>query len=358
MPVFEMRVHKRWADVPELWRALAAGGAATPFQTPTFLAAWYEAFAAPALAPALAPVIVEALRAGDPAALFALVADGRALRFPDGGVSDQGAPVLGPAAPASPAEWRELFDEMRGALPDAWLLDLRRLPADLLPGALPSRDAAHPITLPERLADHEAALGARFAKEQRRKRRMLERFGEVRFEPATTPAGAHAVLEELDAYQATRFSDDPHFRLGDPRVRAFYTRLVELGFDAGAILAGRLTAGSEAVAAVLGVADRRTVAFVRLGFRDGPWAAASPGLIALDEAIRAAHARGWRRVDLSIGDHAYKLHFGARRQPLADLVAPLRWPGWPNVAADRIGRALRRSPAAVRLVRRLRAASL
>jgi CelD/BcsL family acetyltransferase involved in cellulose biosynthesis len=354
MPGFEIRVHRRWADLPEPWLALAAGGAATPFQTPGFLAAWYEAFAAPPLA----PVIVESLRGGAPAALFALVADGRALRFPDGGVADQGAPVLGPAAPASPAEWRELFLAIRRAVPQAWLLDLRRTPAGRLPGALPSRAAAHPIALPERFADHEAGLGARFAKEQRRKRRVLERFGEVRFEPANTTAGAHAVLDELDAYQATRFAGDPHFRLDDPRVRAFYARLVELGVEAGAVLAGRLTAGGEPVAAVLGVADARTVAFVRLGFRDGPWAAASPGLIALGEAIRAAHARGFRRVDLSIGDHAYKLDFGARRAPLADLVAPLRWPGWPRVAADRARRALRRSPTAVRLVRRLRAASL
>ena len=353
-PAFQIRVHKSWNAVSPAWRAFAAGGGATPFQTPGFLDAWYASFGAQ---PGVTPVIVEITRDGAPAMALPLALQDGVIAFADGGTSDNNAPIAGPALP-SPGEMKRLWPMLRRTLPAARLLKLEKQPAEVAGKAnpmlgigspRPSPLSAHPLEMPDTFEAYSRSRTTKFRKEQERVWRVYTRTEGARFDLIEDPALAQKILTDMDLMQSARMAElGIDAKVGTPVFSAHYRHLVTHSLAREAVL-GALTCDGETVGALLGISNGETVTFVRLGHAGGAWSTSSPGRLVIERTMMALHDKGVRRFDFSIGDHAYKENFHIGHAPLFDTAAALSLGGQLAAARLNLRATLRRSPLARRL---------
>lgn len=353
-PGFDIRLHTDWGAVPAAWRDLAANGGATPFQTPAFLDAWYASFGA---APGVTPTIVEVRRGETPAMLLALARADGVIAFADAGISDNNAPIAGPALPA-PAEMKALWPRLRAALPPARLLKLEKQPETIsgkpnpmlaIGTARPSPLSAHPLAMPESFDDYSRSRTTKFRKEQERVWRVFTRSEGARFDLIEDAAQGLSILADMDRLQGARLSElGIAAQIGAPVFTAHYRHLIAKGLGREAVL-GALTSDGETVGALLGVSNGQTVTFVRLAHAGGAWATSSPGRLVIERTMMALHARGVRTFDFSIGDYAYKENFRIGRAPLFEAAVALSLGGRLEATRLNLRAALRRSPLARRL---------
>lgn len=358
---FDIRVHKAWNAAPAVWRALASGGDATPFQTPGFLDAWYASYGVEA---GVTPVIVEITRRGEPAMLLPLALKRGVIAFADDGISDNNAPIAGPALP-SLAEMKALWPALRRALPPARLLRLEKQPETIggrnnpllaIGVARPSPLSAHPLTMPETFEAYSRSRTTKFRKEQERVWRVFTRTEGARFDLIEDPEKGLSVLTDMDLLQAARMAElGIDAQVGDAPYTAHYRHLVTQGLGREAVL-GALICEGETVGALLGVSNGETVTFVRLAHAGGGWATSSPGRLVIERTMMALHDKGVRRFDFSIGDYAYKENFRIGHAPLFDAAVALSLGGRLDAARINLRAALRNSPLARRLTGRKDAA--
>lgn len=351
---FEIRVHKDWRAVGAVWRALAAGGGATPFQTPGFLDAWYASYGARA---GMTPVIVEAMRGEAPALMLPLALSDGVIAFADAGISDNNAPVAGPALP-TPEEMKALWPRIRAALPSARLVRLEKQPETIagkpnpmlaVGTARPSPLSAHPLTMPETFEDYSRSRTTKFRKEQERVWRVFTRSDGARFDLIEDAAQGLSILSDMDRLQGERMSElGIAAQVGTPDYTAHYRHLVGNSLGSDAVL-GALTCNGETVGALLGVSNGEMVTFVRLAHAGGDWATSSPGRLVIEQTMMGLHAKGVRRFDFSVGDYAYKENFRIGQAPLFDAAIALSLGGRMEAARINLRAAFRKSP----LVRRL-----
>ena len=362
---YTIRVFDAWSRVPLIWHGFARRGGATPFQQPEFLAAWYGTLGA---RKGLTPVIVEAIRSdGAPALLVPLCLRSeqglRVLSFPDDGVSDNNAPVVGPGAPTSEAEWNTLWQGVRHALPAADLLRLEKMPMLLgntinpvlwLGSSNPSTLNAHPLEIGEDYDVYSRSRTKKFRKEQERIWRVFTRHDSAKFELVTEPSQRLEILHEMERLQSARMADiGADYLLDDTTYAELYRRLVA-SEAASEVVLGALTANGELVGALLGVTNGHQVTFVRIGHAGGEWSNASPGRLVIERTLMALHGLGVRRFDFSVGDYSYKENFGVGTVPLADIVIAMSWRGIPAAASSTLRAVLRQIPAVKALRERLR----
>lgn len=351
---FGVHAHGRWNDIPAFWRAADGPIRPTPFQSDAIMASWYATIGA---AGVLVPLIIELTFAGGlPYLLLPLVLERRAgLRiatFADGGVIDNAAPLIAPAALSQPADAAQIIAAVQRGAPGIDALNFAKQPAVLGgwpnplaqgPSARPSRLSAHPIMLGDTLAPYKAARTKHFRKEQERIRRVFERNADAGFDLVTDMAAAEAVHAFMDDVQRARLDALGIVHdLDRPEIAAFYRQVLATGMPADAAVYGVLRAGGEIVAALLAFVEGERATLVRLAHRGGEWAKASPGRLVVDRMIEALHGRGIRVIDLSIGDYHYKEGFGGGTVPLRELHIGLSVPGKLYVAALRGRRALAR----------------
>jgi CelD/BcsL family acetyltransferase involved in cellulose biosynthesis len=362
---YTIRVLDEWSRVPLIWHGFARHGGATPFQQPEFLAAWYGTLGA---RPGLTPVIVEATRSdGEPALLVPLCLRReqglRVLSFPDDGVSDNNAPVVGPGAPATEVEWNMLWSAVRSALPPADLLRLEKMPM-LLAGQInpvlwlgssnPSQLNAHPLEIGDDYEAYSRSRTKKFRKEQERIWRVFNRHEGAQFDLVDDPSRRLGILHEMERLQSVRMAEiGASYLLDDTDYAALYRRLVS-SVAASEVVLGALTAQGELVGALLGVTNGHSVTFVRLAHAGGEWSSASPGRLVIERTLMALHERGVRRFDFSVGDYSYKENFGVSTVPLADIVIAMSWRGIPASAASTLRAVLRQMPAVMAMRDRLR----
>ncbi len=336
-----------------VWRALALSGGATPFQTPGFLDAWYASYGAAATA-----VIVDVWRGDQPAMMLPLALKDGVIAFADAGISDNNAPVLGPALP-SRAEMAALWPVIRRALPRAGLLRLEKQPETVsgrenpllaVGTARPSPLTAHPLTMGESFEDYSRSRTTKFRKEQERVWRVFTRNDGARFDLVTDAAEGLAILADMDRLQAARMSElGIAAQVGGEAYTAHYKHLVGHALGREAVL-GALLCNGETVGALLGVSGGGTVTFVRLAHAGGAWSTTSPGRLVIEQTLMALHAQGVRRFDFSVGDYAYKENFRIGHAPLFDAAVPLSLAGKIKAARINLRAALRQSPLARRLM--------
>jgi CelD/BcsL family acetyltransferase involved in cellulose biosynthesis len=336
-----------WRVVPAEWSSARH----TPFQSTAFLAAWYETLGS---RPAIRPVIVEVRRDGAPSLLLPLVYEVnglRTLRFADADVADNNAPLLGAAAPQTPEAFHAAWLEALRVMPAADIISIGKQP-DTIGGApnplrwlgrpQPSPLQSHPLNLGGTFEEYSRSRTKKFRKEQERVWRVFTRAPGATFALVTEPAGALAILSDMDRLQAARMAEvGAAYQLGEPIYASFYRAVVGRGVESGAVVLGALTAGDETVGALLGVSNGEEVAFVRLAHAGGEWANCSPGRLVIERTLMALHERGIRRFDFSIGDQHYKEPFGVGTGPLSDVDVPLTWRAWPAIAANRARAQLR-----------------
>jgi CelD/BcsL family acetyltransferase involved in cellulose biosynthesis len=346
------RLFTDWDQVPAEWRDPAR--APTPFQTPAFLASWYETLGRE---PGISPAIVELRNAqGHAVALwpFAIsVCKGlREVGFADGELTDNCSPLLGAAAPRDQNGLRSMWRSAIDALPAADILRVQKVPTNLggldqkhgLPRAYHGPLSRHLVDMSGSFEDYSSRRTTKFSKEQRRVWRVFTRNEGAKFEVLADTSRALMLFEQFEKLQETRMLEiGVDYRLGRPEYRSFWKRLIERGVSDGSVVFGALTAADELVGGVIGLTNGKDVAFVRICFAPGHWAVCSPGRLVLEKTLEALHAKGHREVDLSIGDFPYKSDFGVRLEPLYSAVIPLSVKGRPAWAAHAMRQQLKKS---------------
>jgi len=352
---FTARRFACWSEVSCAWHEIAARGHATPFQSPPFLDAWYQHFVAPGDGEA---VIVEVRTAENVASLLlplVLEREGRfrVIRFADARVSDNVAPLLGPAAPQAADAVQLAWKAVLGVLPAHDLIRFDKIPAKIgaeanpllwLPGVGLSPLNAHPLQIGDDWQAYVRGRSKKFRKEQARVWRVFQRHDTARFEIISDPVRAIGLFDAFERQQSERLrSVGQAYHLDQPAYRGFYRALLEKGLPAGTTLFGALLAGDELVGGLLAICNRKRVVFVRLAHAGGEWGICSPGRLVIERVLEWAHAQGYRDFDFSIGDYAYKQDFGIATEPLYEYAAASSWKGLASASVSRVKRLARQS---------------
>jgi CelD/BcsL family acetyltransferase involved in cellulose biosynthesis len=327
----------------------------TIFQHGLWLDAWYRAFHD--VSPLIA--IVRDAETGRAIACVPLIRRAqrgvRIVEFADLGLTDNNAPILGPAAP----------DDVGGAraVAEALLQGLRRLPerADFLRmQKMPAQvgDKPNPLALLGRIGscslngnlvvvgdDFEAYRASIKRMQLPRCWRVFTRHPAAKFRILDDVGEALGILDTMDAQQRARMDQlGLPFVLADKCHARFYRDVVRRGLAGGYAVVSALICGEEIVATALGVSRGTNYSLLRTSYGGKRWAACSPGLLVVERTMAALHLKGIREFDLSIGNYDYKRRFGARRFPLTDVSVALGWRGIPFVLRDRAAQWLRRYP--------------
>lgn len=163
----------------------------------------------------------------------------------------------------------------------------------------------------------EARLSQGFRRDLGVKRRRLERLGAVEFarlSDAGQIARAFGTLRELRS--ARLKSLGAHDVMADETVFAFYRRMAIEGAQRGFARTECLSVAGEVVAVQFGLVQHGRHAMLMLGADIERFGRTSPGILMLEESVRAAIENGDQIYDFTIGDHPYKQQFGAQPAPL------------------------------------------
>jgi CelD/BcsL family acetyltransferase involved in cellulose biosynthesis len=347
--------------------AVQSGLASTGFQTLNWLTILFEELARSQRAlPRL--VIVTERNSGHVAMILPLIVKKKrslhVARFADLGVSDYGAPILGPAALTKPRSIRRAWRAVRKALRDVDLIRLEKMPAEIAGranplvtrrGLAPSRKSGTLLTIDTSFDDYLLGRDEAFLNELTEAWRFSERKGGARFAHAQTPdaiARAYAVLEEQQA--ARHAALGTKYLLGDVAYRQFYERMVMDGSDVGLGYIFTLEIAGVTVATLYGILHDGTFTLLRLSHAGDAWKKALPGRLIVLEVMGYFYGRGIRRFDFGLGEHAFKSGFGVSAVPLYDLIVARDLAALPRAAFHRFKGRMRKNPRLRAILRRFR----
>ena len=313
------------------YRALHAQSCATAFQAPRWLAALHRdvgtAFGAK-------PVTVTVRDPSDGRLMlvlpFALLRRQgvTTLEFADFGLCDYLGPVYDPADLPLLLVDATLAKRVAAALPRHDVLALTKLAGEqtLLASLFPDmrrarmRISAYPAKL---ASDWPAWRAERLNSSVRReldmKRRRLMRSGATAFSTLREEQAIIAAFDALRRYRSARFK-----AIGAPDVLdneaifRFYRRMAIEGAQDGAARTECLSLADEPIAVQFGLARQGVYSMLMIGLDIARHARLSPGLLAIEDSIRSAIETGDRVYDFTIGDHPYKVQFGAETVPLEE----------------------------------------
>lgn len=337
---------------------------ATPFQHPSWFAAWYAAFsdASPLIA-IVTDRVTERQIAMVP--LIRRVRHGvRIVEFADLNVTDYNTPILSAGAALEAGQARDLCQALVAALRElpggADLIRLRKMPGRLERGinplALLGRAGSSSLNgnIIETGEDFEAYRASIRRVRMPRYWRAFSRNPGAAFRVIESVDEALKILDVMDAQQEERMQSlGLKFVLNDPVHGNFYRDLVRRGLKQGYVVVSALTCDEAVVATVFGVRQGKYFAALRVSSAGPRWSHCSPGKLVVERTMAALHEQGVRRFDLSVGNHAFKRRFGATQIPLTDASIALGWRGIPHVLRDRAAQGLRRYPRLARMVGRV-----
>ena len=330
-------------------------GCATSFQHQHWFDAWYEAFQT--VSPLIA-IIMDAASHGEVALvpLIRRVHNGIGLiEFPDLGLTDYNAPLLGPGAPKDAVEARAMSQALVSALRKlpgrADLVRLHKMPAviDGRPNPFMSlgREGSCSVNgnLIEVGDDFEAYRTSIKRMQLPRSLRVFKRYPGSTFRIVTDAAEASKLLDTMDAQQQARMRClGLEFNLNEGARAKFYRELVARGTKDGYAIVSALACDEAIVATVLGIRRGRNFVFLRISNAGRRWSHCSPSRLIIERTMDALHRDGVREFDLSIGNYAFKRRFGAAQLPLTNVSIALSWRGIPCVLRDRVAQRLRHYP--------------
>ncbi len=362
---YEIRIDRQVEGLAERLRGSLQATAATAFQTPVWLSSWYATVGTAIGGPMLVTIVDS--HSGEVAVILPLVrrTDGRLniVEFADGGVSDNNAPILGPAAPVDAAGSNALWCALRTALPGVDLIRFTKMPATIdgrvnpfaLVGCCHAASVnRNVVTIMESWERYLKSLERRFRKELGRSWRVFLGHEGAAFERIADADTAAHVLAELERQQATHLREQgADYILDRPEVAAFYRTLLADGLADGSVILTALTHDTDVVAALLGIARGDTYVMVRISTGAKEWSNCSPGRLVIVRTMQMLHAEGFRHFDFSIGNYAYKRRLGVAPEPLRDLVIALSPYGLPLQLWDRACHLIRRNATLRALARSL-----
>ena len=341
-----------WKLAASRWNA---DGRATSFQHSHWFDAWYAAFQS--VSPLIA--IISDAATHREAALVPLVHRVHKgigiVEFPDLGLTDYNAPLLGPGAPQDEAEARALCRALVAALrrlPEpADLLRMQKMPAVIegRPNPLVTLGREGSCSLNGNLIevgdDFEPYRTSIKRMQLPRSFRVFSRYPGAMFRIITEAAEATRLLDTMDAQQQARMRClGVEFNLNEGPRAKFYRELVGRGIAEGYAIVSALTCDEAVVATALGIRRGNNLIFLRISNAGRRWSHCSPSRLIIERTMDALHKDGVREFDLSIGNYAFKHRFGAVPFPLTDVSIALGWRGIPYVLRDRAAQRLRRYP--------------
>jgi CelD/BcsL family acetyltransferase involved in cellulose biosynthesis len=330
---FDVEVSFDESEVAPQWRELEDQG--TAFQTRAWVLPWYR-FVAPRFG--ATPFFVTVRESTSRRVLMFIPLCRRrrhglmTIEFPDIGVSDYNTALLAPGVDLDASGMQDLWENIRRALPPADLVRFEKIPATLCGRDNPFArlDWLHPtasawtLHLPatRELYDHQV-VRPKICKEHKRKRRRLtEHCGELRFLVAATPSAGERVFETLRNERRVRFHDAGRFDvLAEPCFVAFYRAVIFDEWRPFAVLSA-LMAGERALATQFALRHRGAYLLLMHSF-DPALERLSPGIVALDEMVTHLIGAGEHCFDFTVGDEAYKRQFGVQETALLAGFCPL-----------------------------------
>jgi CelD/BcsL family acetyltransferase involved in cellulose biosynthesis len=319
--VFSVSTDNSFNFLSEEYQGLFQASRATPFQHPLWLDQLYGT-----LAPALAvqPLIVT-VRSGDGGLAMVLPLVRRkyglmsVVEFADLRVSDYVSPVCDDKTFADILADEQACKEIRRALKPYDLLRIQKLGDDAL--ALDQLLGVAARTSMN-IRAHSAPLYAPYAqwrkdniepsyqKELEKKRRKLNRKGEVRLERLADPQAIEAAFAAMRHYRGLRFGDDD--LLQTPSYLEFYLNLTLRGHASGLVRMYIMSLDRQPIAVLWGLAQRGQYLVLMTGFDVTGFKTMSLGSIVFEEVARDCIENGDVVLDFTIGDESYKRLFGAR----------------------------------------------
>jgi CelD/BcsL family acetyltransferase involved in cellulose biosynthesis len=311
------------------YRALHQRSRATVFQSPRWLEAMWRD-----LAPAfnVEPVTLTVRDAATRQLMLVLPLARRRqhgltiLEFTDFGLCDYHAAVYDlDEVPLLEAD-ATLSQRVAAALPRHDVLAFDKLTGDdalldrLFPSVrrAPMRQSAYPAQLgADWTAWRTAKLSDGFRRDLGMKRRRYERSGDTKFVELRDPDAIGQAFDALRRYRSARFK-----ALGAPDVLdreatfAFYRRVAIDGAREGFARTEVLLLSGEPIAVQFGLRQRGVYSMLMIGPDLSRYKRMSPGMLAIEDSLRAAIEAGDQVYDFTIGDHPYKQQFGAEAVPL------------------------------------------
>lgn len=337
--------------------SVQGGLSATGFQSLNWLTVLYEELA-PAQRAMPRLVVVSERNSRDVCLILPLVIKKkrslRVARFADLGVSDYGAPILGPAAPTKRRSIRRMWRAVRGALRDVDLIRLERMPAEISGqknplltrhGITRARHSGNLVVIETTVEDFLRSRGKKYRKEVERCSRLWEKEGLPRFSRASTQqeiARGFSILEEQQSKRHAAL--DSKYILDETAYSSFYERMVMDGSDLEFSHLFTLEAQGVVVATLFGILHDGTFTLLRIANGGVRWSHLSPGRLVVVETMKYFVERGVKRFDMGMGEYAFKRGFGATEVPLYDLIIARDLKGWPRAAFHRLKGRLRENP--------------
>ncbi len=325
--MFQIAVENSFDFRSPEFAAFYAGSAATAFQHPVWLAALYEMLLVHNRAE---PLIIVARETDGRLAMvlpllrrrYALL---RAVEFADLRVSDYVSPVAEAGAfarlLADPAARRDIgralrpYDLLRiGKIAD------QSLAIEMLLKAGGRRDMGSSAYATRLDGSFDAWRALRLApsyrKELDKKRRQLNRRGNVRFGVMEGPQAIRSAFEALREYRRLRFGSSELLQ-----VSAYFDFYLGIATDGAGDLARTytLTVDERPVAVILGLKRKDAFLVILSGFDHSGFKNQSIGSLTFEDVARDCIARGENMLDFTIGDEPYKLTFGSERQPMFEV---------------------------------------
>jgi CelD/BcsL family acetyltransferase involved in cellulose biosynthesis len=304
--------------------------AATPFQSPVWLAALHGGLLRHNSA---SPLVIVVRGAGRSLAMVLPLVRRRysmlrVVEFADLRVSDYISPVTDAATFAAILADRDCVARIRALVHPYDLLRIGKLADNALEVERlfgirrrePMGMSAYETSLGHDYEKwREETLGRSYCKELDKKSRQLHRRGTVQFECAADEEGIARAFEALRLYRGLRFGnreDGTGDLLQVPPYYDFYLAVARQGQGRYARTYA-MTVDGKPVACALGLVGRGgSVLIVLSGFDHDNFKSQSLGSLLFEQIARDTVERGGRALDFTIGDEPYKLTFGARPSPM------------------------------------------
>ncbi len=248
------------------------------------------------------------------------------LEFADFGICDYLGAVYDPEDTPHLLADESLPQRIADALPHHDLLEFTKLTGGdpLLDRLFPRvrrahmRFAAYPAQLQaDWTAWRKGKLDNSFRRYLDMKRRRLERTGTPAFALLDEPTRIGEAFAALRRYRVERFKAiGGQDALDNDAIYDFYLRIAIEGARDGSTRTHCLSIEGEPIAVIFGLVQRGIYSLLLVGFDAQRHARLSPGLLALEDTVRTAIEAGDSVYDFTIGDHGYKLQFGAEPVPL------------------------------------------
>ena len=315
------------------------------FQRRAWLGPLYESLTVDLGATALAVCVTDA-NTGELAVLAPLVITRQGwlsvASWASLGVSDYGAPLLGPKSPTAVRDAAAMWSAVKGALKGCDVIQLSNMPPEidgrpnpfaLLKGGLPSRHASHALTLTGTVEAFLVSRGKKYRKEAERCTRLLAEKGTPEFRRATTAAEITEAYATLQAQQRQRhLAHASNYQLDQPAYANFFDTALHAGSPIRTAHIFTLKADGETGAVLYGISHGTTFTLLRISTAGESWKRVSPGRLIVLDTMRYFLAHGITTFDMGIGDYDFKHGFGVEARALADVVAVLSLRGLPRAA--------------------------